>query len=295
MAKTGKNKTTNQHKNGGFALRTPKLSILSDHPLEEKIAYDADRFSLRYWVGPVYDIIRHEKTQMPMTIAIYGGWGTGKTTAMKWLEGLLGEWNQNPTNGIKVWPVWFYPWKYHNKEDVWRGLLSEVIIEAIDVKKITWEKTKNAAKQFGLFLGKSFLHALASVKFKVRSPGGMAEAEADLASLKEIISEYQQTAHPEKAYLNEFESSLKNWVRDTLGDNERMGIFIDDLYRCMPEVFGCLPTWSVFVLTSWRDFERVVGRRADRRRKLYNAQLECTYYQYHGPRPPKPAAGNDPR
>ncbi len=70
---------------------------------------------------------------------------------------------------------------------------------------------------------------------------------------------------------------------------------VQDLYRCMPEVFGCLPTWSVFVLTSWRDFERVVGRRADRRRKLYNAQLECTYYQYHGPRPPKPAAGTDPR
>ena len=70
---------------------------------------------------------------------------------------------------------------------------------------------------------------------------------------------------------------------------------VQNLYRCMPEVFGCLPTWSVFVLTSWRDFERVVGRRADRRRKLYNAQLECTYYQYHGPRPPKPASGTDPR
>ena len=29
--------------------------------------------------------------------------------------------------------MWFYPWKYHKKEDVWRGLVSEVIIESIDI------------------------------------------------------------------------------------------------------------------------------------------------------------------
>ncbi len=73
---------------------------------------------------------------------------------------------------------------------------------------------------------------------------------------------------------------------------------VEALYRTMPEVFARLDTWSFFVLTSWRDFERVVGRRADRRRKLYNAGIECTYYQFHGPRPPRrdedavePAAG----
>lgn len=59
------------------------------------------------------------------------------------------------------------------------------------------------------------------------------------------------------------------------------------LYESMPSVLAGLPTWSFFVLTSWPDFERVVGRRAERRRKLYNAQIECTYYQFHGPRPPR--------
>jgi 23S rRNA G2445 N2-methylase RlmL len=60
-----------------------------------------------------------------------------------------------------------------------------------------------------------------------------------------------------------------------------------ELYESMPKVFEGLPTWSFFVLTSWPDFEHVIGRKADRRRKLYNAQIECTYYQFHGPRPPK--------
>ena len=57
------------------------------------------------------------------------------------------------------------------------------------------------------------------------------------------------------------------------------------LYKSMAGVFASLPTWSFFVLTSWPDFERVIGRSANRRRKLYNAQIECTYYQFHGPRP----------
>ena len=73
--------------------------------------------------------------------------------------------------------------------------------------------------------------------------------------------------------------------------NPPWGVRLDDdeevqrIYQSMKEVFARLPTWSFFVLTSWRDFERILGRRADRRRKLYNAQIECTYYQFHGPRP----------
>lgn len=58
------------------------------------------------------------------------------------------------------------------------------------------------------------------------------------------------------------------------------------IYRSMPEVFRRLETWSFYVLTSV-DLEQTLGRRADRRRKLYNGQIECTYYQIHGPRPPR--------
>ena len=41
---------------------------------------------------------------------------------------------------------------------------------------------------------------------------------------------------PESAYLNAFEGALETWVAKTLGENERMVVFIDDLDRCMPEV-----------------------------------------------------------
>ncbi len=59
------------------------------------------------------------------------------------------------------------------------------------------------------------------------------------------------------------------------------------LYESMPMVLQRLPTWSHFILTSMPKFESIVQKRATRRRKLFNGRIECTYYQFLGPRPPK--------
>ncbi len=58
------------------------------------------------------------------------------------------------------------------------------------------------------------------------------------------------------------------------------------LYREMGRVFAPLDTWSLYVLTSHPSFERLCGRKAERRRKLYNGKIACTYYQFPGPKPP---------
>jgi 23S rRNA G2445 N2-methylase RlmL len=82
--------------------------------------------------------------------------------------------------------------------------------------------------------------------------------------------------------------------------NPPWGVRLEDrddvrvLYESMAEVFARLPTWSFFVLTPWPDFEQILGRRADRRRKLYNAQIESTYFQFHGPRPSRLAMDEAP-
>jgi putative N6-adenine-specific DNA methylase len=49
-----------------------------------------------------------------------------------------------------------------------------------------------------------------------------------------------------------------------------------------------LDTWSVYVITNHPDFTRCFGAEPQKRRKLYNGMIECTYYQYLGPRPPQP-------
>jgi 23S rRNA (guanine2445-N2)-methyltransferase / 23S rRNA (guanine2069-N7)-methyltransferase len=69
---------------------------------------------------------------------------------------------------------------------------------------------------------------------------------------------------------------------------QRMGEWDDvrALYEELPLVLRRLPDWSHFILTAFPDFEKIVGQEATRRRKLYNGTIECTYYQYHGPKPP---------
>ncbi|MBS3976821.1 MAG: class I SAM-dependent RNA methyltransferase [Syntrophomonadaceae bacterium] len=62
---------------------------------------------------------------------------------------------------------------------------------------------------------------------------------------------------------------------------------VESLYREMGQVFRPLDTWSFYVLTANQGFERLFGRKADKKRKLYNGRIECHYYQYYGPRPPR--------
>jgi len=59
------------------------------------------------------------------------------------------------------------------------------------------------------------------------------------------------------------------------------------LYREMGKVFKILETWSFYVLTSYPKFEELFGRKADKKRKLFNGRIECNYFQFFGPKPPR--------
>lgn len=58
---------------------------------------------------------------------------------------------------------------------------------------------------------------------------------------------------------------------------------IDKIYRKYNEFYKENPTWSLFLVTTDKTVEqKIMGREADRRRKLYNGRLEVCYYQFHG-------------
>ena len=70
--------------------------------------------------------------------------------------------------------------------------------------------------------------------------------------------------------------------------NPPYGIRIGDqeenfqLYSSLKEYIRKNPTWSLFLITADKEFENQFGKKADRRRKLYNGRIETCYYQYHG-------------
>lgn len=72
---------------------------------------------------------------------------------------------------------------------------------------------------------------------------------------------------------------------------ERMGEEkeVQQLYRHMGNVFKEVGegTWSFNVITSMEDFERHIGTRANKKRKLYNGRIKVDYYQFFGPKPPR--------
>lgn len=59
------------------------------------------------------------------------------------------------------------------------------------------------------------------------------------------------------------------------------------LYRDFGKMVNSLDKWSCYAFTSYPDFQKHFGRRADKTRKLYSSQLECVLYQYLGERPPR--------
>lgn len=55
----------------------------------------------------------------------------------------------------------------------------------------------------------------------------------------------------------------------------------EECYKSLGKVYKGLDNWSLFVITSAKNFEKKFGKKADRERKLYNSNKECKYYYYY--------------
>lgn len=59
------------------------------------------------------------------------------------------------------------------------------------------------------------------------------------------------------------------------------------LYKQIGDTFKSLDTWSYYIITSYEDIEKYIGRKANKNRKIYNGMMKTYYYTFSGPRPPK--------
>ncbi|NEU31292.1 class I SAM-dependent RNA methyltransferase [bacterium LRH843] len=70
---------------------------------------------------------------------------------------------------------------------------------------------------------------------------------------------------------------------ERLGEQEQ----VEQMYKDMGNTFKFLDTWSIYMLTSHEGFEELYGKKATKKRKLYNGNIKTDYYQFFGPRPPR--------
>ena len=94
-------------------IKDAQLSpILDDQPAAQ------DYLDFNSYVQALKELVIHSSTKTPLTLGIFGRWGTGKTTLMRMLEREL------KSAGIAT--VWFNAWQYGNEDELWAAFLQSI-------------------------------------------------------------------------------------------------------------------------------------------------------------------------
>lgn len=104
----------------------------------------------------------------------------------------------------------------------------------------------------------------------------LARKHAELAGVDKYI-------HFQRADMRDFSSRFSHGViisnppyGERLSDRKE----VEKLYRDYGKKVALLDDWCAYTLTPVDDFERLFGKKADKKRKIYNGKIECCYYSH---------------
>ena len=111
----------------------------------------------------------------------------------------------------------------------------------------------------------------------------LARKNAELAGVDKYI-------HFQRADMRDFSLRFSHGViisnppyGERLSDRKE----VEKLYRDYGKKVASLDDWCAYTLTPVDDFERLFGKKADKKRKIYNGKIECCYYSHLAPPPKK--------
>ncbi len=119
--------------------------FVSDKPIESA---SADRLRFNELAGGLFRFLRNENTTPPMTIAITGAWGMGKSSLMNLLRSRLQHF------GFR--PVWFNAWHHQKGNQLLAGLLENIRLQAVP----TWWRPDGLAFRMRLLFIRGWRHCL---------------------------------------------------------------------------------------------------------------------------------------
>src|SRR3954447_20617927 len=91
--------------------------ILTDNPVS---GCEQDRFGFGTYGGVLCDAIQ-ATDDLPLTVGVFGPWGTGKSSFLNICREMLDR------RGIPT--ISFNPWKYDEKEAIWHALIQTILTE----------------------------------------------------------------------------------------------------------------------------------------------------------------------
>ncbi len=192
------------------------MRLLDDNPSID------DRLGFAPTADAIAETIQNA-ARRPLTVGVFGGWGTGKTSLMQMVEARV--------RGYGTKTVWFNAWKYSGKEVIWNALIQTVLLAMKNDPYAVRESERDAFKR--RILNVSLELAKYAAKVGTRFiPGGIVK-ESDVNDLwATLVSNVQDGSSFE--FMNRFETEFQRLVQEYVGDSYLV-VFIDDLDRCLPE------------------------------------------------------------
>jgi len=202
------------------------MLILSDNPIQD---VSQDEFGFRAHAEVLCRAVANIG-DLPLTLAILGPWGSGKTSFLNICRSLLQK------QGMTT--VSFGPWKYDKRDEVWHALLQTVLDELARQARNSPEPTiRERLEQVMGRLRRLSLTAtwlLSRQLLTTITPVSLADADLDALKQAWTGDPAGPSLNADYHAANRFERDFADVVRELTGDAP-VAIFIDDLDRCRPE------------------------------------------------------------
>ena len=232
-----------------------------------------DVFSVKSYINGLEEFILNCPT--PMSIALQGDWGTGKTTFLKTIQEDFKE------KSDKIKTIYFNTWAYsqfNNCDGLYFSLISN-IINQLDIKD---EKIKKYANDLLTKISTLVMFGVKSFLEKKIFDFTGAEPKKVEAILSGEVQELEEHAKAIQSLKEIFAALVKEIVdsinKNNVGNKARIVICIDDLDRLEPKrAIEVLEVLKLFM-----DVENLIARCQKKSVvlfliKLFNYHLVCQY------------------
>ncbi|KUF29279.1 class I SAM-dependent RNA methyltransferase [Lysinibacillus sp. F5] len=142
------------------------------------------------------------------------------------------------------------------------------------MKAAIWDQVRDEAESLANYdqpleiIGSDIDHRMVSI----------AQENAIEAGFGELITFKQMQARDFTTQLTDGVMIGNPPYGERIGDVE----VVEQVIRDVGKVMKNYPSWSVYMLSSMKNFEELYGRQATKKRKLFNGFIETNYYQFWG-------------